>query len=123
MRPIVSGIDTESERFTANVDHNIGEVNTLRERQQWAVDGDRARSIERHLSRGKIMVRDRIDMVIDEGTAFMELSPLAGYGQYDPVSGNRSRRGRQNNRRIEIILMPNINELPKFPTTKKKPAA
>ena len=85
MRPITSKIDTRSEQFAVNFEANVGEVLTLRERQQWAIDGGRGRdrSIERHLSRGKIMVRDRIDMVIDEGTAFMELSPLAGWGQYD----------------------------------------
>ncbi len=92
MRPIVSKIDPASERFVANFAHNVGETLTLRERQHWAIDGgpNRDRSIERHLSRGKVMVRDRIDMVIDEGTAFMELSPLAGWGQYDdevPGSG------------------------------------
>ncbi len=85
MRPIHSKIDTASDQFAANFEHNVGEVITLRERQQWAIDGGRGRerSIERHHYRGKVMVRDRIDMVIDEDTAFMELSPLAGYGQYD----------------------------------------
>ncbi|MFW2332967.1 acyl-CoA carboxylase subunit beta [Ilumatobacter sp.] len=85
MRQIVSHIDPASEQFTENYVVNVGDTLTLRDRQQWAIDGGpgRDRSIERHRSRGKVMVRDRIDMVIDEGTAFMELSPLAGYGQYD----------------------------------------
>jgi 3-methylcrotonyl-CoA carboxylase beta subunit len=85
MRPIESKIDTVSPQFATNFEANVGEVLTLRDRQQWAIDGGagRERSIERHLARGKVMVRDRIDMVIDEGTAFMELSPLAAYGQYD----------------------------------------
>ncbi|NNE11802.1 MAG: methylcrotonoyl-CoA carboxylase, partial [Ilumatobacter sp.] len=85
MRRIVSKIETNSEQFAANFEHNVNETLALRERQQWAIDGGpgRERSIERHQSRGKILVRDRIDMVIDEGTAFMELSTLAAYGQYD----------------------------------------
>jgi len=85
MRRLHSKIDTTSERFAANVEANTADVATLRDRQQFAISGGggRDRSIERHLSRGKVMVRDRIDMVIDEGTAFMELSPLAGWGQYD----------------------------------------
>ena len=85
MRRIHSKIDTRSDRFAVNFDHNVDEVLQLRERQQYAIDGGpgRDRSIDRHLSRGKVMVRDRIDMVIDEGTAFMELSPLAAWGQYD----------------------------------------
>ena len=52
---------------------------------QWAIDGGerRERSIQRHLDRGKIMVRDRIDLVTDDNTPFLEFSTLSGYGQYD----------------------------------------
>jgi chemotaxis protein MotB len=41
----------------------------------------------------------------------------AGYGEWDPVGNNKSDTGRQQNRRIEIVLLPNIAELPKMPTT------
>ena len=84
MRQIASRVDTGSAQYAANRDAYLGLVATLRERQQWAIDGGdgRARSIERHLARGKVMVRDRIDMVIDEGTPFLELSTLSGWGQY-----------------------------------------
>ena len=90
MRRIHSKTDPTSEQFATNSEHNIRDAHKLRERQQFAIDGGagRARSIERHLSRDKVMVRDRIDMVIDEGTAFMELSTLAAWGQYgDEVPG------------------------------------
>lgn len=40
----------------------------------------------------------------------------AGYGEYDPVSSNDSKDGKAQNRRIEIILMPNLDELPSLPT-------
>lgn len=36
----------------------------------------------------------------------------AGYGQHDPIASNRTRRGRQRNRRIEIVLLPNVSGLP-----------
>lgn len=36
----------------------------------------------------------------------------AGYGEYEPVADNRSEAGRRENRRIEIVLMPNITEVP-----------
>jgi len=39
----------------------------------------------------------------------------AGYGEFDPVSSNKTSKGRRLNRRIEIILQPNIDELPKMP--------
>jgi chemotaxis protein MotB len=39
----------------------------------------------------------------------------AGYGEWDPVGNNRVDKGRQQNRRIEIVLVPNLAELPKMP--------
>jgi chemotaxis protein MotB len=39
----------------------------------------------------------------------------AGYAQYDPVADNKDEAGRQENRRIEIVVVPNISEMPKLP--------
>lgn len=39
----------------------------------------------------------------------------AGYGQYDPVKSNKTEAGRKENRRIEIVVLPNIDELPSLP--------
>ncbi|MFV2038835.1 MAG: carboxyl transferase domain-containing protein [Acidimicrobiales bacterium] len=85
MRRFQSHVDTGSARYDQNATAYGELIDTLTERQRWAIDGGdgRARSIERHLGRGKVMVRDRIDLVIDEGTAFLELSTLSGWGQYD----------------------------------------
>jgi 3-methylcrotonyl-CoA carboxylase beta subunit len=87
MRRIESRIDSGSTEYKANRAAYAGLVETLRSRQQESVDGGpgRDRSIERHLARGKIMVRDRIDCVIDDGSPFLELSTLGGVGQYDGV--------------------------------------
>lgn len=84
MRALESRIDTGSTRFAENRASYEGRVKTLRERQEWAISGGpgRDRSIERHLARGKVMVRDRIDLVTDDGTPFLELSTLSGFGQY-----------------------------------------
>jgi len=85
MRAITSKLDRRAPQFAANTGANEQLVATLKERQQFAIEGGagRERSIERHLARNKILVRDRIDLVIDEGTAFLELSTLAAFGQYD----------------------------------------
>ena len=38
---------------------------------------------EKHMSRGKLLVRDRIDKIVDPGSPFLELSQLAGFEMYD----------------------------------------
>lgn len=45
----------------------------------------------------------------------------AGYGEFDPVGNNKTEPGRQQNRRIEIVLLPNIAELPRMPSVGDKP--
>jgi 3-methylcrotonyl-CoA carboxylase beta subunit len=83
MPVLESSIDPHSERFRANERAYDGLLATLRERQAAAVDGGRARAIERHRARGKLLPRERIDLVVDADTPFLELSTLAGWGQYD----------------------------------------
>ena len=85
MRPIESRIDTGSAQYATNAESNRSLAETLRESQQYVIDGGpgRTRSIERHLARNKVMVRDRIDMVIDDGSPFLELSMLAAWGLHD----------------------------------------
>lgn len=46
------------------------------------VNGTDERAKERHTKRGKLLVRDRIEGLLDAGTAFLELSQLAGYEMY-----------------------------------------
>jgi hypothetical protein len=51
-------------------------------------DQGRKEHIERHIKNGKLLARDRIDLLLDEDSPFLELMPLAGLGQADtPVGG------------------------------------
>ncbi len=52
----------------------------LRQRMRWAVAGGGERLHARHRERGKISVRERIDLLLDPGSPFLELSPLACWG-------------------------------------------
>jgi len=45
-----------------------------------AVDGGGQKYVDRHHKRGKLLARERIELLVDEGSAFLELSPLAGWG-------------------------------------------
>ncbi|MSZ77079.1 MAG: acyl-CoA carboxylase subunit beta [Actinobacteria bacterium] len=58
----------------------LDKLASLDEEQAKAVAGGGPRSVERHHARGKLMPRERIELLVDEGSAFLELSPLAGWG-------------------------------------------
>jgi acetyl-CoA carboxylase carboxyltransferase component len=60
-----------------------GLVIELRERTALVAAGGGEKSVERHRSRGKLTARERIDRLVDPGTAFLELSALAAWELYD----------------------------------------
>ena len=66
----------------------------LRERLAIARTGGSQASRERHVSRGKLLVRDRVDRLLDPGSPFLELSPLAATGMYDGRRAERRDRHR-----------------------------
>jgi 3-methylcrotonyl-CoA carboxylase beta subunit len=93
MAVLRSRLDLRAAESTANADAMGALVADLRARQAdvagRAAGGD-DEAIARHRSRGKLPVRERIDRVIDPGSAFLELSPLAAGGLYDdeaPAAG------------------------------------
>ncbi|WP_037576234.1 carboxyl transferase domain-containing protein [Phaeacidiphilus oryzae] len=66
--------------------------------------GERARA--RHTSRGKLLPRDRVDTLLDPGSPFLELSPLAAEGLYDgdaPAAGLITGIGRVSGREVLVI--------------------
>ena len=86
MPVLTSRLDPNAAETRANHDAMAALVTDLRVRQDQVAGrgaGGDDRSIERHRDRGKLPVRERIDRLIDPGTAFLELSPLAGTGLYD----------------------------------------
>ncbi len=56
--------------------------------QAEAVAGGGERYVERHHARGKLLARERIELLLDEGAPFLELSPIAGWGTDFPVGGS-----------------------------------
>ncbi|MET3991587.1 3-methylcrotonyl-CoA carboxylase beta subunit [Bradyrhizobium sp. S3.9.2] len=80
--PLHSSIDTSSSDFARNSEAMRGLVADLREKLSQIAGGGGEVSRNRHTSRGKMLARERVDLLVDPGTSFMELSPLAAYGLY-----------------------------------------
>jgi 3-methylcrotonyl-CoA carboxylase beta subunit len=83
---IKSTIDTASPEFHANEAAMRALTAELQERRAKTAEGGPPRARERHLSRGKLLPRERVMTLIDAGTPFLELSPLAANGMYgEPI--------------------------------------
>ena len=72
----------DAEAFKRNAETNERLVAELRERLAAAARGGPERARQRHVARGKMLPRDRVDALLDPGSRFLELSPLAAYGMY-----------------------------------------
>src|SRR6202049_4394411 len=79
---IASAIDSNSEEFRANAARMGALVDDLRQRRALAAQGGPARARERHVSRGKLLPRERVMRLIDPGSPFLELSQLAANDMY-----------------------------------------
>src|SRR6202522_3916347 len=80
--PLHSSIDPASSDFTRNAEAMRMQVSDLRRKLNQVAGGGGEASRVRHTSRGKMLARERVDLLIDPGTAFLELSPLAAYDLY-----------------------------------------
>jgi 3-methylcrotonyl-CoA carboxylase beta subunit len=76
-------IDKTSDEFAANAAAFAALAEELKRRRADAAQGGLQRARERHVERGKLLPRDRVMRLIDSGSPFLELAPLAAYGLYD----------------------------------------
>lgn len=83
MPRLSSAIQPKSSAFTANAAAMQALLDDLATKTQAASLGGNERSRERHVSRGKLLPRERVARLLDPGTPFLELSPLAANGMYD----------------------------------------
>ena len=82
MSIIRSKLRTSGEEFRANAAGMKTQVDELREAMQRVVQGESEAARAKHVARGKLLVRERIDALLDAGSPFLELSPLAAWGMY-----------------------------------------
>ncbi len=83
MYRIESKIDTNSPEFKANREEFLKLSSQLRERLSTIKKGGPEYMVERHHKRGKLTARERLDLLFDKNTPFVELSPLAAWDEYD----------------------------------------
>jgi len=100
-----SAVDRHGDSFARNVTAQSALVEELKQRLDRYSRGPEA-SRERHIQRGKLLPRDRVDTLLDRGSPFLELSPLAAYQLYDdeaPGAGIITGVGRVSGRECVIV--------------------
>ena len=101
-----SHVKTTSPEFAANRARMVALVEELRIRTAQAREGGGPRYLARHREQGKLPVRERLDLLLDADTPFLELSPLAAYGLYDneaPAAGVVTGIGRVAGRDVMVV--------------------
>jgi 3-methylcrotonyl-CoA carboxylase beta subunit len=86
MPMIESKVESAGAEFAANSAAMQALVAELRVRQTKIALGGGEAARAKHVARGKLLPRDRVEMLLDPGTPFLELSPLAAFGMYDDES-------------------------------------
>ena len=76
-------VNRSDPEFAEHKQFNQSLLDTLQERLAIASNGGGSKYVERHRGRNKLLARERIERIIDPGTAFLELSPLAAFDLYD----------------------------------------
>ena len=82
MTVLQTSLNAGSADFERNRTHNEALIHDLRDKVAAASRGGGERAREKHLGRGKLLVRDRIRGLLDPGAPFLELSQLAAHGMY-----------------------------------------
>ncbi|WP_338485247.1 carboxyl transferase domain-containing protein [Streptomyces sp. SCSIO 75703] len=103
---LTTAADPASESFRANEEAHRALVEELRGKLAAARLGGGERARARHTARGKLLPRDRVDTLLDAGSPFLELAPLAADGLYDgqaPAAGVIAGIGRVGGRECVIV--------------------
>ena len=89
MTQIRSAVDTQSDTYRRNYETMSASVDRLRNELKRSTQGGGEKYVQRHLERGKLLPRDRVELLLDEGSYFLEIAPLAGIGIDDETPGAR----------------------------------
>src|SRR5512139_317507 len=106
MSVLDSRVDTSSAEFRENKGRMDGLVAELRGRLAEARAGGGPEAVSRHREQGKLMVRERVERLLDPGTPFLEIGALAGFGLHEgqaPSAGLVCGIGRVRGREVMIV--------------------
>ena len=108
MTVLTSALNAGSETFRANAAAMRAQTDALAELVAKIAQGGGEKARERHVGRGKLLVRDRIDALLDPGSPFLEIAPLAGHALYEdevPCAGLVAGIGRIEG--VECVIVAN----------------
>ncbi|MCP4234301.1 MAG: methylcrotonoyl-CoA carboxylase, partial [Aestuariibacter sp.] len=77
-----SNLNTRTPEFQANRENMLALVADLKDKVDVICQGGSERARQKHIDRGKLLPRDRIEVLLDAGSAFLEIGQLAGYQMY-----------------------------------------
>jgi acetyl-CoA carboxylase carboxyltransferase component len=124
MSQLISRINPQNPDYQTNYEHNKALVSQLNSRQETAARERPQRTIQRQRDRNKLLVRERIEAILDHESPFLELSPLAAWDMYDgdaPSAGIVTGIGRISGLECMIIANdPTVKGGTYFPETVKK---
>ncbi len=106
MAVLATTLSPDSETFRANAAHNRALAEDLRARVATFALGGPEKSRDRHTARNKLLPRDRVERLLDPGSAFLEIGQLAANGLYDgevPGAGLICGIGRVAGRQVMIV--------------------
>ena len=87
MQPLQTRLDTTSDQFCSNRAEMLELIREMEELLAQAPEGGGPESKERLRKRGKLPVRERVSLLLDPDSPFLEIGPLAGYMTNSPVGG------------------------------------
>ncbi|MFC4292603.1 carboxyl transferase domain-containing protein [Sphingorhabdus arenilitoris] len=103
---LTTAVNKDSDNFRKNAAHNIALKEALWAAVAQAAEGGNEKSRERHVARGKLLPRDRVERLLDPGSPLLEIGQLAAGGMYDdevPGAGIITAIGRVSGRQCMIV--------------------
>lgn len=88
MTVLASALDPAGPEYAAHRDTMLGKLAALDAEHAKALAGGGEKYIARHRGRGKLLARERIELLLDPDTPFLELSPLAAWGSDYPLGAS-----------------------------------